>query len=409
MELPKIYHYIKASGLVDEECLGRVLEGVTSNDPAFLQVDPFLTDLSAMPLDRRHLQKTVSIAGVKKKVRAATETPTDESQTSLEATLDGETMSTELGGFGPLDRRLADELIRRGFLNRWQVRQFFSGRTKFTLGDYQIFDSLGHGGYGHVFLGQTEESGTSFYVAIKVLPLSKATDEMTQRFLHEIDVQKNLSHPNLVRFLGSGRDGNVHYMVHEFVNSGDLRELLRVEGSLSIAVAAPIMAQIVRVVHYLHERHIVHRDVKPANVLLNHRGVAKLADLGLAVSYDSLNEPQATSRVAGTVDYMSPDQILQPGVPMPAWDIYSLGCMLYQLLTGKVPFPHGDSQQKLRARLHSDAKDARILNQAVPFDLADLLRGMLTRNAEDRISAPEIVSRLLAWCGDDCVKDIHSL
>ena len=421
MEPPKLYHYAKASGLVEEVALDRVLEGVVSGDPGFTQIDPFLTDLSADPVDRHHLQHPARIRGTVRRP-APTSGEDEESRDTSEASVDGETARQEMNGTTELDHRLADELIRRGFLNRWQSIQLLSGRTKFTLGDYRILDAIGRGGYGHVFLGREErtlpQTGTKEqFVALKVLPLSKTTPELSKRFLHEIEVQKNLSHLNLVRYLGSGRDGNVHYMVHEFVDGGDLRELFRGEGVLPIEVAAPILGQIAKGVHYLHENGVVHRDIKPANVLLSSSGFAKLTDMGLSITYDqslrtvqpgnpeknSIVEKQidtvtdSTGKVAGTVDYMAPDQILHPSEPAPAWDIYSLGCTLYQLLTGTVPFPQGDAKQKFRARLRFDPKDARILNQAIPFDIADLLRGMLARNPVDRISAWEVARRLDAW------------
>ena len=429
MDPPIFYHYVKASGLVFEDDLERVLEGVEGNDPAFWQVDPFLTDLSAEPVDRRHLQKPARLRGA---VRHVVPPPVEEeeSRDATEASLDGESARREMDGVTDRDHRLADELIRRGFLNRWQTTQLFSGRTKFTLGDFRILDAIGRGGYGHVFLGRTEQGGRKQYIALKVLPLARANPDLTKRFLHEIEVQKNLSHLNLVRFLGSGRDGNVHYMVHEFVDGGDLRELFRSEGVLPIEVVAPVLGQIARAVHYLHENGIVHRDIKPANVLLSDSGFAKLADMGLSVTYDrhaaavrllnpedtalerQIDSVTKTTKVAGTVDYMAPDQILKPSEPMPGWDIYSLGCTLYQLLTGEVPFPQGDTRQKLQARLRSDPKDVRILNPTISFDIADLLRGMLARNSAERITAREVAERLDAWspgtgiayritCGED--------
>jgi len=152
------------------------------------------------------------------------------------------------------------------------------------------------------------------------------------------------------------------------------------------------------------------------------QGRAKLIDLGLAAPIESrstaankngedeaggvsgiLNRQLDTSiiesgRVAGTVDYMAPDQLRDPSRPIPAWDIYSLGCTLYQMLTGTVPFPLGDTQDKFRAKLQSEPKDARIYNQAIPFDIADLLRSMLTPLRHRRItSAGAVADRLDPW------------
>jgi serine/threonine protein kinase len=143
-------------------------------------------------------------------------------------------------------------------------------------------------------------------------------------------------------------------------------------------------------------------------------GSAKLIDLGLAVPTDARSAANQngdeetdrqldtsileSGRVAGTVDYMAPDQFRNSACPIPSWDIYSLGCTLYQMLTGTVPFPLGSTHEKFRAKLQSEPKDARIFNQAIPFDIADLLHLMLTPQRHRRItSAGAVADRLDAW------------
>ncbi|MDR1962576.1 MAG: serine/threonine protein kinase [Planctomycetaceae bacterium] len=411
VEPPKLYHYVKASGLVKAELLDEFLRKFESGGLVLTE------NIATNSFDRKHSQHP---ARLRYSVRYSTETAEEEKPLdSSDASLDGETVNQDCD-VTIQDRRFAEELVRCGLLNDWQAQQLLDGRTKFTLGDYRIFDAIGHGGYGHVFLGHAEQGGGD--VAIKVLPLAKVTPELTERFLHEIEVQKNLDHPNLVRYFGSGRDGNVHYMVHEFVDGGDLRELFRKEGVLPIEIVAPILGQIAQGVHYLHENGIIHRDLKPANVLLSSEGKAKLTDMGLAVPFErNFKDPmiriieesnllehqidsasKVTGRVAGTVDYMAPDQIRNPSEPTPGWDIYSLGCTLYQMLTGSLPYPNGDVKQKFSDRIRFDPKDPRILNQTIPFDLVDLLRGMLAREPYDRITtAKEVANRLEAWSPPD--------
>jgi serine/threonine protein kinase len=409
MEPPKLYHYAKASGFVQPELLDEFLRKFESG------VLPQTGIMVTNPVDRKHLQHP---AQLRYRMRYVTETAEENKPLdSSDASLDGETLNPDRN-ITLQDQRFAEELVRNGLFNDWQTQQLLNGRTKFTLGGYRIFDAIGHGGYGHVFLGY-DEGG---YVALKVLPLVRTTPELTERFLHEIEIQKNLIHPNLVRYFGSGRDGNVHFMVHEFVDGGDLRELFLKEGALPIEIVAPILSQIARGIHYLHENSIIHRDIKPANVLLSSEGKAKLTDMGLAVSFErNFKDPmvrmfeesnllerqidtasKATGRVAGTVDYMAPDQIRNPSEPTPSWDIYSLGCTLYQMLTGSLPYPNGDVKQKFRDRINFDPKDPRILNQAIPFDLVDLLRGMLAREPYERITtAKEIADRLDVWTPPD--------
>jgi hypothetical protein len=412
VERLKFYYYVKASGLVKVELLDELFRKFESGAP-------LLAGKVAESTDRKQLQRPARLrygygcVALETKSEKTADKPVDSSDASLE-----DEVTDKDQDLTTADLLFAEELVRRGLLNDWQLQQLLRGRTKFTLGDYWVLDALGRGGYGHVFLGSSGEE----YVALKVLPLSHATPELTQRFLREIDVQKYLFHSNLVRFYGSGHDGNVHYMVHEFINGGDLRELFVKEGVLPIEVVAAVLGQVAQGVHFLHQNGIVHRDIKPANVLLADNGVAKLTDFGLAVPFErDFNDPQIqmfdenfllekridtaakpTGKVAGTVDYMAPDQISQPSQPSPSWDIYSLGCVLYQLLTGSVPYPDGDTKQKFRDRILFDPKDPRILNQAIPFDLVDLLRRMLTRNPYYRIrSAKEVADRLTAWIPPD--------
>ncbi|MDR0336641.1 MAG: serine/threonine protein kinase [Planctomycetaceae bacterium] len=406
VEAPKLYHYVKASGLVSPELLDEFLGRFESDD--LFSVEGIVASDS---VDRKHLQHPACLCyGIRRLPEAVEDA---QSLDSSDASLDGEAVDHDCN-VTLLDRRFAEFLVRGGLLNDWQVQQLLNGRTKFTLGDYRIFDAIGRGGYGHVFLGYDERG----YVALKVLPLARTTPELTQRFLHEIEIQRNLIHPNLVRYFGSGRDGNVHYMVHEFIDGGDLRELFAKEGSLPVEVVATILGQIARGVHYLHENGIIHRDIKPANVLLSSEGLAKLTDMGLAVPFErNFKDPfvrmfeegnllecqidsasKGTGRVAGTVDYIAPDQIRNPLEPVPGWDIYSLGCTLYQMLTGFLPYPNGDVKQKFRDRINCDPKDPRLFNQAIPFDLVDLLRGMLSREPYERIAtAREVAERLEVW------------
>ena len=415
LTVSSFYQSVLASGLVPEEPLERIARFTQQRVAgSHSTLDSILHDISVtQPISLERLQRLPKSRKMFKhesiQSKKAAFNPAD-------AVLDAS--DTEHQEHSSEEMQLADELIRQGLLNRWQTEQLLEGRTKFSLGEYRIFDAIGQGGYGYVFLGR-KPSGRQ-YVAIKVLPIPKVTPELSRRFMHEIDVQKKLQHPNLVRYIDSGLDGNVNYMVHEFMDGGDIRSLLRQETMLPLDAAAAIIAQIARAVQYLHESGIVHRDIKPANILLSSsmRGTAKLIDLGLAVPIDAQfsttnqkNDTEnntvnrqldtaimASGRVAGTVDYMAPDQLRDPSRPIPSWDIYSLGCTLYQMLTGTVPFPLGDTQDKFRAKLHLEPKDARMYNQAIPFDIADLLRVMLTPHRSRRNpSAQEVADRLGAW------------
>lgn len=299
---------------------------------------------------------------------------------------------------GPLtDEQLADRLVELGRLNRWQAVQLLEGRTKFSLGPYWIVDSIGQGGMGQVF--KAEHSVMGRVVAIKVLPLSKSSPDAVANFAREIRALASLDHPKLVRALDAGHDGNVYYLVTEYVPGGDLRKLVRHDGRLSMTTAANIVYQVVEGLRYAHSQGLIHRDVKPGNVLVTPQGEAKLSDLGLAgpSGGDVENDPRF-GKIVGTADYVSPDHIESPWEPTPAWDIYSLGCTLYYAVTGKVPFPGGTTSDKARAHCDLRPLDPRRLNSELTDAYVDLMADMMAKDPAQRIrSAAAVMKRLSPW------------
>lgn len=297
----------------------------------------------------------------------------------------------------PYDQRLADKLVEAGRLNLWQAKQLLDGRTKFSLGPYRITDYLGRGGMGQVFKARHEVLGRT--VAVKVLPRGKSTPEDIANFTREIYAQAKLDHPNLVRALDAGEEANVHYLVTEYVPGTDLRKWVRTNGPLSMADAAIVVSQVAAALHYAHQQGLVHRDVKPGNVLVTPEGVAKLSDLGLAgpLQGGAANDPRF-GRIVGTADYLSPDHIETPWQPTPAWDIYSLGCTLYYAVTGKVPFPGGTTADKIRGHLELRPLDPRRLNQRLSDAFVEVLADMMAKNPAERIpSAADVIGHLAPW------------
>ena len=298
----------------------------------------------------------------------------------------------------PTDQELSEKVVELGLLNAWQAKQLLDGRTKFTLGPYRIIDSLGQGGMGHVF--KAEDPILKRVVAIKVLPRDKSTPEAIANFTREIQALSSLNHPKLVRAVDAGNDGNVNFLVTEYVPGSDLRKLVRRNGPLSMEAAANIISQVAEGLHHAHQQGIVHRDVKPGNVLVTPEGDAKLSDLGLAGPMYSSNADQDPryGKIVGTADYLSPDHILSPWNPVPAWDIYSLGCTLYYAVTGKVPFPGGTTSDKARAHCSLKPLDPRRLNHQLSDPFVDVVADMMAKDPAQRVpSALAVIDRLAPW------------
>ena len=295
-----------------------------------------------------------------------------------------------------LDKALADACVRLEFINDWQMGQLFEGRIRFFLGDYQIIGPLGQGGMGQVFKAVSRE--TNAVVAVKVLPIEKTNPQTVENFSREIEAQAKLNHPNLVRAVDSGYDGSVYYMVTEYVPGANLRKLVRRHGPLSMESAAGIIRQTAAGLAHAHREGIIHRDVKPGNILVTPEGIAKLSDLGLASPMKSAEEDPRFGRVVGTADYLCPDHIKNPREPNPAWDMYSLGCTLYYTVTAKVPFPGGNTADKVRAHCELYPLDPRRLNPNLSADFVDLIAQMMEKDPENRVkSAEELEKRLEHW------------
>ncbi len=297
------------------------------------------------------------------------------------------------------DKQLASELVKMKLLTPYQADQLLTGRKKLNLGPYIITDWIGQGGMGQVFKAVHEMLGRE--CAIKVLPLHKTTPEAIANFRREIRAQAKLDHPNLVRAYDAGEDGNVHYLVVEYVPGTDLRRLVRTKGKLSVQQAANIILQAAMGLDHAHQRGLIHRDIKPGNILVTPEGVAKLSDLGLAFYLNDPNDPRI-GKIVGTADYLSPEQIRTPLDVTIASDIYSLGCTLYYAVTGKVPFPGGTPKSKARRHLEETPWHPRRFNEEVTDEFADLIGDMMEKEPSKRIqSAAEVAERLAPWASDD--------
>jgi serine/threonine protein kinase len=293
------------------------------------------------------------------------------------------------------DKSRADRAVARAWISRFQAQELLAGKTRFRLGSYLIVDELGRGGMGQVFKAEHELMGRT--VAVKVLPRTKSTPESEAQFRREMRILGRLDHENLVRAFDAGHDAMVSYLVTEYVPGLDLRRQVRKYGPLEEEVAASVFRQVARGLAYSHGQGVIHRDVKPGNILVMDDGRAKILDMGLAGSTIEA-EAVRLGRIVGTVDYMAPDQITAPDEAGPSADIYALGCTLYFALSGEVPFPGGTRSEKIQRQLRAEPRALQSLAPHLSRSMCGLVEALMEKSPGDRpASAEDVAARLSRW------------
>jgi serine/threonine protein kinase len=256
---------------------------------------------------------------------------------------------------------------------------------------------IGGGGMGAVF--RAWDTNLHRTVAVKVLSQRQGGDGDSQRrFQIEARSAARLDHPNIARAHYVGEDRGVQYIVFEYIDGTNLRDLVYESGPMQVGDALNITLQIAGALAHSWEREVVHRDIKPSNILLTPDGQAKLVDMGLA-RLEFLGQTQhdetASGVTLGTFDYISPEQARNPRDADIRSDIYSLGCTLFFMLTGRAPFPEGTVLQKLLAHSSEPPPDVREMRPDVPDLLATILTTMLAKRPEDRFPTPLDLSAAL--------------
>jgi serine/threonine protein kinase len=299
---------------------------------------------------------------------------------------------------------LAKLMIRDGLLTKFQAQQLLMGRHRnFNIaGKYRVLERLGTGGMASVFL--CEHLVMRRHVALKILPVAMASDpEIVGRFHRESRAVAQLKHPNIVGAHDVDVFGKLHFLVTEYVDGGDLEVIVRKNGPLDPIQAAHYIKQAAAGLQHAHEAGMVHRDIKPGNLLLDRTGTVKLLDLGLALIFkdgveDGLSQGGDGRRMLGTLDYLAPEQAVDShGVDIRA-DIYSLGATFYFLLAGRAVFEGASVAQKLAWHQFLNPEPIESMRSDVPAELLAIIDVMMAKELEDRYQTPaEVVEALAPW------------
>jgi serine/threonine-protein kinase len=285
-----------------------------------------------------------------------------------------------------------------GLLTRWQSEKILQGKYKgFFLGKHKLLGHIGSGGMSSVYLA--EHIVMKHLRAVKVLPKSKlGKTSYLERFQREAKAIASLNHPNIVRAYDIDNEKDTHYIVMEYVEGVDLQVLVQKHGPLPYAIVADYIAQAAHGLQHAHDSGLIHRDVKPANLLINKDGVIKVLDLGLALFQDQSDASltmEYNDKVLGTADYLAPEQALNSHTVDNRADIYGLGCTMYFLLTGHPPFPDGSIASRIVKHQNVMPPDIRVDRPDCPGELDGICVKMMQKDPKFRYPDCKTVAEVL--------------
>jgi serine/threonine-protein kinase len=310
---------------------------------------------------------------------------------------------------------IARALVGQGLLTPFQARRVLAGRPgRLVLGQYRILDQLGQGAMGRVF--KAVHATMERVVAIKVILPSILKDlPAVELFNREVRAAARLSHPNIVTAYDANEVKGLRFLVMEYVEGPNLQTLVQGRGRLPIDLARELMSQAASALQYAHEKGVVHRDIKPANLLIagGQAGrldegpppLVKVVDFGLARVRRGASGNPDTIRVEpgavfGTVDYISPEQARDLHAVDIRADLYSLGCVFYFALTGRVPFPGGSAMEKLVRQLTEEPQPLRELRPEIPAALEAIVARLMAKERDQRFQTPaELAAELATLTG----------
>ena len=313
----------------------------------------------------------------------------------------------------PTVNALAAELVRRERLTKYQAARIAAGRPHgLVLGKYVIQDKIGEGGMGEVFVAEHRRMKRP--VVVKILPeAAMQSEQSVRRFEREVEAAAKLSHPNIVTAFDADEANGVHFLVMEYIEGVPLGDWVTRVGPLPVPKAVDCILQAAQGLAYAHSKGIVHRDIKPNNLLLDANGVVKILDMGLARIDDGRatltvrgDESLTThNQIVGTIEYMPPEQVDDSSRADRRSDIYSLGCTLYRLLTDRPPY-RGDSVVKtLLAHRLEPIPSLRSQREDVPERLEQVFLRMMAKAPEDRYQTMEELITDLQACLQELAED----
>jgi len=312
---------------------------------------------------------------------------TPEQLEALRAGLTGDELRADAG-------RLADQMVRDGRLTAYQAESLLAGNPDgLVLGNYVLRKLIGEGGMGQVF--EAIHRRMDRVVAIKVLSPKLCCDtQAIRRFQREVRAAARLKHTNIVTAYDADAADGIHFLVMEYVRGRSLSHVVKDEGPFTVGKAVDCVLQAARGLDYAHRQGVIHRDIKPGNLLLDRDGTIKILDMGLArlgvnelendLDKTSPGELTDTVTIMGSVDYMAPEQALNSRQADQRADVYSLGCTLAFLLLGRPPYGGQTMMEKLIAHREQPIPSLRALNGDVPVELDAVFAKMIAKRPEQR-------------------------
>jgi eukaryotic-like serine/threonine-protein kinase len=304
--------------------------------------------------------------------------------------------------------QLAMRLVESGDLTRFQADKLLSGLSGLIIGNYRILSPLGRGGMGVVYLARERADSSNVVrplIALKVLPPRKAeVDRVRDRFLREMAIGKFIrQHPHVARPLDSGEQNGLLYIAMEYAPGRTVREIVQQDGAFAPGDAARVFAEIADGLASLHGVGLIHRDLKPGNIIVTPGGTAKLIDFGFALHLgDELPRDPALvggkGYILGSMDYIAPEQATDATDVSPRSDLYALGASMYFALSGCPPFPGGTAIQKIRWHRNDSPPPLRSIRPDLPVELAAVVSKLMAKDPDDRFaSAAHVATILSQW------------